>query len=307
MEIRSYRAEDAARLSQIHNQFPGNNPLTATDFHADALGYEHACVGVVESRVVGYAAVSTVPGLPHLRLLQGFIAPAWQRQRVGSQLLHYLIRDLKLESRKGRVETTLQLSYCTNDTSSAVYHFLRFHHFFIEHEEEHLILPSPPYPLAPTLPYACRLQSLSRSQVVTQFIHLYDQCFGLHPWYQPYSAEEVAALLPQSQDLLFLYYEDKPIGFVWARMLEEGVAEIEPMGVLGPWQGRGFGRFLLQSAIHILASRGVSHIHIGTWAQNKAALHLYRSLGFQPDYTLTYLAYTIDSVQLPLNEGKQGV
>ena len=293
MEIRPYQAEDAARLYQIHNRISGNSPLTAADFHADVLAYEHAWVGVVESRVVGYTAVTTVPGLPHVRVLQGFIAPAWQRQGLGSQLLQHLIQDLRLAGRKWGLETRLQLSHCVDDTESAVYHFLRHHHFFIEHEEQFLVLPSPPYPLAPALPHACRLQTLSRSHAVTQFIRLYDQSFGPHPWYQPYSHGEVAAILYQPQDLLFLYYGEEPIGFVWARMREEGVAEIEPVGVLAQWQGRGYGRFLLQSAIHTLASHGADHIHIGTWAQNKPALHLYRSLGFQPDYSLTYLAYDL--------------
>jgi mycothiol synthase len=124
-------------------------------------------------------------------------------------------------------------------------------------------------------------------------MHLYDQSFGSHNWYQPYSAAEVAALLYRPQDLLFLYRENEPIGFAWAKMVEKGVGEIEPVGVLTHWQGRGYGRFLLQSAIHDLASRGADHIHIGTWAENAAALHLYRSLGFQPDHILTYLAYDL--------------
>lgn len=293
MEIRAYQAEDAARLYRIHNRIFGNNLLTAADFHTEVLAYEHTWVGVVEGWAVGYTAVTIVPGLPHLRVLQGFIAPAWQRQGLGSQLLQHLIQDLKLVSKEWGVETRLQLSYCIDDTESAVFFFLRQHHFFIEHEEQFLVLPSPPYPLAPALPEACRLQMHSRSQAVSQFIRLYDQSFGPHPWYQPYSHEEVAALLYQPQDLLFLYCEEEPVGFVWVRMREEGVAEIEPVGVLGQWQGRGYGRFLLQSAIHRLASRGASQIHIGTWAKNIAAIHLYRSLGFQPDYTLTYLAYVL--------------
>jgi mycothiol synthase len=286
MEIRSYWVEDAAKLCLIHNQISGDRPITAADFHADLSAYEHAWVGVVEGVVVGYTAVTAVPGLPHVRVLQGFIDPAWQRQGWGSRLLQHLMADL-------RAFPNLRLSHCTDDTESAAYHFLRHHEFFIEHEEQFLVLPLPPYPLAPALPHGCRLRTLPRSQAITQFMHLYDQSFGPHPWYQPYSAAEVAALLYRPQDLLFLYCGDEPIGFAWAKMVEQGVGEIEPVGVLSSWQGRGYGRFLLQSAIHNLASRSADNIHIGTWAENAAALHLYRSLGFQPDYTLTYLAYDL--------------
>lgn len=293
LDIRPYTAADAVRLSDLRNQIPGNSPRSAADFQAYLAKCEHSWVGLMAGLVVGYTAVAPVPGLPHVRMLNGFITPAWQRQGLGSQLLHHLIQDLKSEVPALSLARPLQLSYCTGNTESAVYHFLRRHHFFTEHKEQHLILSITAPPLAPTLPPACHLRTLPRAQAITQFIHLYEQSFGPHPWYQPYSSAEVAAALGQTKDLLFLYHQDEPIGFVWAQSIEKGLAEIEPVGILTQWQGEGYGRFLLQSAIYNLAQRGAAQISIGTWLQNRPALHLYHSLGFQPDHTLIYLAYEV--------------
>ena len=286
MEIRAYRAEHAAALCHIHNQI-SRETLTAVDFHDDILAHEQQWVGVVAGEVVGYTAVSTVPGLPNIRVLRGFIAPVWQRQGLGSQLLKHLIQNLASAS------PPLQLSQCTDDTDSAVYHFLRYHNFYTEHEEQHLLHRAAPPLHRPTLSPALYLTTLPRSQAISQFLALYDESFGPHPWYQPYTAAEVTASLYAPKDLLFLYHLDEPIGFAWVRLLALGEGEVEPIGIVSKWQGKGYGRFLLQTAIHSLSSRGVTRIHIGTWSSNTPALHLYHSLGFEPDHVLTYLAYDI--------------
>ena len=289
MEIRSYRIMDTTRLCQLHNQIFDGEVLTAVDLHHDLLSYEHLWVGEIAGEVMGYTAVSTVPGLPHVRVLRGFIAPQWQRQGFGTQLLQHLIENLRREIRDWSVTGSLQLSQCTDDIESAVYHFLCHHHFFIEHQEHHMVLQLTKYP-SPHLPNLT-LVTLPRSQAISQFITLYDASFGPHPWHQPYTLAEAAASLYAPQDLLFLYHLDEPIGFAWTKMLAAGEGEIEPIGIVPSWQGQGYGRFLLQTALHNLTRRAATRVRIGTWDSNKAAHHLYHSLGFKLDYTLTYLAY----------------
>lgn len=282
--ICTYRAEYAAELSQIHNAL-SDEDLTAVAFHQDIRRYQRVLVGMVGEEVVGYTAVSPIPGLPHIRNLQGFIAPQWQRQGLGSQLLYHLLVDLRAAGKNRGV----QLSCCVADRDSAVYHFLRHHNFYMEHEELHL-LHRVAVPLPPQLPPHLSLTTVSHSQAVRQFIALYDESFVPHPWYQPYTPAEVDRLLYQPQDLLFLYHGEVPIGFAWLKLLLPSEGEIEPIGVLGPWQGRGYGRLLLQAAMYHLAQQGAQQIRIGTWSTNHAALHLYRDLGFALDQELVYLA-----------------
>ena len=293
MEIRAYRAEDAAQLCLIHNQIY-DEALTAVDLHDELLACQNQWVGVLAGNIIGYTAISPVPGLAHIRVLRGFIAPEYQRQGLGSQLLQHLIEDLKLKTTLHPIPSaTVQLSQCIEDTNSAVYHFLHYHHFTIEHQESHLLYTSPAPFSHPIAPPSLSLKTLPRSQAIQQFIALYNESFSPHPWYQPYTAAEVAASLLHSRNLIFLYYQDVPIGFAWIRNLASGVGEIEPIGLSEKWQGKGYGRFLLQAAMHNLITHGMTRIHIGTWTTNKPAIHLYYSLGFKPHYTLTYLAFDI--------------
>jgi ribosomal protein S18 acetylase RimI-like enzyme len=300
MAIRSYQVRDAADLAAAHNEIYPDEPLTVAGFHQRVVAYGRSTwIMTQNDKAVGVTAVTTIPGLPHIRVLHGFIAPSWQRQGLGSQLLQHVLAELRGERGEERGETkdtqplvpSLQLSYCVDDVNSPAYHFLRHHHFYIEHEELHLVLPSPPH-LLTSSPLPAPI-TLPRAQAVRQFISLYDQSFGPHPWYQPYTAEEVATLLVHPHDLLFARDDDHWVGFVWIKMIGVGLGEIEPIGVLAEWQGKGYGRFLLQTAVNNLRQREAKKIHIGAWATNTTALHLYDSLGFQHDHTLAYLAYDL--------------
>ncbi len=57
---------------------------------------------------------------------------------------------------------------------------------------------------------------------------------------------------------------------------------IEPLGILPAYQGRGYGRLLLQLVLRELAARGAKKVEIGTWRDNEAAVHLYRVARLPP-------------------------
>lgn len=65
-------------------------------------------------------------------------------------------------------------------------------------------------------------------------------------------------------------------------------ADLTAFGVLPTQQGRGYGRALLQQAVALLVSEGVSTIQIETETLNAAALHLYQDCGFVIDQTYGY-------------------
>ena len=104
----------------------------------------------------------------------------------------------------------------------------------------------------------------------------------------------VASDLVDPADILFLLRENQPIGFLWLHWSKLGQAEIEPVGILPGYQGRGFGRGLLLSAIQMSAEQGASRVKIGFWRQNEVAGRLYHDLGFKYESSLTYLAYIIN-------------
>ena len=84
------------------------------------------------------------------------------------------------------------------------------------------------------------------------------------------------------QDALFLVAEEKEsiLGFCGILMaLDEG--DIVKIGVMPERQGQGIGTKLLDALIRKAGEKGVSSIYLEVRASNQAAVHLYRSFGFQ--------------------------
>jgi ribosomal protein S18 acetylase RimI-like enzyme len=302
MTIRSYQPADAPVLAHTHNTIYPEQPHTPESFqrrlsHLPQVGGR---VWVLEGEsqeqgrvVVGYAAVAPIPGLPGLVNLEGFIAPAWQRQGAGSYLLLHLLPDL-------RQSQVRQVSCSVASLDSPAAHFLHRHGFFVEHEEWEMALT--PWPLSPSpLPdNNFHWQTYSRSKAIKLFCSLYEQSFGGLPWFQPYSHDEAAASLKAPEDILFLTHTDIPFGFVWTPLETYGHVEIEPIGVVKEYHGQGLGRLLLLAGVQRLAEQGAPQIRLGVWRENQAAIHLYQSAGFQRQRRLIYLAYNLDQmVTLP--------
>ncbi len=238
---------------------------------------------------VGYASVVPVPGLNEIGELRGGIDPNWRRRGLGSQLLAYLLADLRNSDFR-------QISYPVSTMDNPAALFFKHHDFFIEHVEYSFILENLRNCPDPDLPVGYRFHTYPRTIAISRFRQLYDQIFGEHPWYQPYHDDHsVAADLVDPADIIFLLREKQPIGFLWLHWPKVGQAEIEPVGILTGYQGRGLGRELLLSAIQLLAEQGASTVKIGFWQQNKVASRLYQSLGFKNESSLTYLACSINS------------
>ncbi len=100
---------------------------------------------------------------------------------------------------------------------------------------------------------------------------------------------EMDSLLSDKADILFLMHDNQPIGFAWIQ-LEDGMGQIEPIGILPAYQGEGNGRFLLQTALNQLHKRGAAQVKIGVWRDNETAVSLYQSIGFRHRKTLIYYA-----------------
>src|SRR5690606_564021 len=98
------------------------------------------------------------------------------------------------------------------------------------------------------------------------FRRLYDASFGPHPWYQPYSEEEILNLFSRQGLPWFLGYGKQTIGFIWYWHESDGLGIIEPMGLLPVLQGQGLGRAMLHHALAHLRQQGVSQVKIGAWS-----------------------------------------
>lgn len=290
--IRAYRPADAALLAPVYNALHLRRPRTAVQLHRDfgdvVAGNGRIWVISRSGAFAGYASVAPLPGLPGMVELRGGIAPALRGQGLGSALLAHLLAALR-----GRDVTMLTCHVPTLDAPVA--RFLLARGFSLEHEEQQMQLDDlqarPPAP-GPRPPAPCRLERIDPQTAVRTFPALYDQCFAHTPWYQPFSAAEVAATLRHPDQMLYLYESDRPVGFVWLHFRGK-TAVIEPIGIVREKQRQGYGRYLMHHTLHQLQFAGITSVQLSVWASNNVAIHLYRQFGFTHRHTDTYLAAPI--------------
>jgi mycothiol synthase len=289
--IRSYGTADARALVKIHNAGFPDDPYSLFQFrrwlYRVLAAGGRAWVLSVDGATAGYASVAPVSGLEGIFELYGCIAPSWQRQGLGTKLWSHLLADL------GQSDVR-QVAHPVASLDSPAASFLLGLDFFIEHEELRLDLADMSHLPSAGLPPGFHLKTYSQSLAIRHFRRLYDACFSGLPWYQPYvSDQEAAAEMVDAGDLLFLLDGRTPVGFLWMRWLELSVGEIEPVGLLPQYRGRGLGRILFLSGLRRLADQGAEKVTLGVWDNNHDAIHLYESLGFRHVDRLIYLAYNV--------------
>jgi mycothiol synthase len=237
--------------------------------------------------LAGYGSVTPVPGLSGVYDLDGFIAPAYRRQGMGSALLETIIT-----LSAGRAVKQLSVLVASLETPAAI--FLMRRGFLVEHQEHLLVLDDLSDLPAVNLDQGFGLKTFDQPEAIVHFRRLYEASFGDQAWFQPYDDDqEVARDLASPDDLLFLTHDDRPVGFLWLRWPDLWTVEIEPVGLLPRYRGRGLGRQLMVAGLARAAEQGADQIRIGAWQANTVALNLYRQLGFQPARTTFYLALAL--------------
>ena len=237
-----------------------------------------------KNQPIGYAVLLPIPGLPHLFELSGGVAPRFQRQGAGSFLWRAVQEAVK--------ETAVhQITFTTDDLASPAALFLQHHQFELEHEEWTMQLGNVATAVFKPSSLPGKVQRGGRATAVRTLPQLYERSFAHTLWFQPYSAAEVAATWEPTDEFITLQVDNQTIGFVWLHIVEPGVAQLEPVGIVQDKQGMGYGRFLLTSLLQTLQTRGIQTVSLGVWANNKTAVHLYHSLGFRhvsSSYSLTH-------------------
>lgn len=77
-----------------------------------------------------------------------------------------------------------------------------------------------------------------------------------------------------------------PVGYVMLvppehpELQREGDIELKRIYLLGPWQGGGNGRALLEEALRIAAARGAKRLLLAVYEVNKRAIAFYERNGF---------------------------
>ena len=135
-----------------------------------------------------------------------------------------------------------------------------------------------------------QLRVLPEAESATLMRRLYEQGCEDKPWYLPYVSD--THLLDEyglNSDLLFLYVDDKPIGFVGVRYVG-GLAEVELLGLLDEYRTAQLSKRLMQALFYHLVMQANCHeVSISMWRTNFESVKLAQSFGFHRVQTRTYL------------------
>ena len=292
--VRAAEKSDDLALAKIATAV--SQPRSHVTPHAIAESDGRFWIITQQKQLIGYATLLPLPGLPHLFELAGGITPAFQRQGAGSFLWQAMKQDVGgTAASPGSTQAVQQITYTVESLETPAAHFLQHHQFALEHEEYTMLLNNLHSMSLPELAEPAPLQRIGRQTAVTTLPELYELCFANTPWFQPYTAEEVAATWEPDDELYYLGENDDDIGFVWLHFPEPGVAEIEPIGIVRQKQRLGYGRSLLTTILQQLQEQDIHTVRLGVWANNQTAVNLYQSLGFlhhSSSYSLTYTLST---------------
>jgi ribosomal protein S18 acetylase RimI-like enzyme len=133
---------------------------------------------------------------------------------------------------------------------------------------------------------------------VRELFREYASWLGVDLWFQDFAAE-VATLpgkyAPPAGAILLLYVDGALAGCVAMRLLAPSIGEMKRLWVRQSFRDRGFGKILVEAILERARTAGYTLLRLDTLAYMKAALRLYRALGFHevPAYYYNPLPGTV--------------
>jgi ribosomal protein S18 acetylase RimI-like enzyme len=119
-----------------------------------------------------------------------------------------------------------------------------------------------------------------------QFEQLYRSWFTGHFRMQPEAVDEFvlqhpeAAILEKGGAILVALHEDRIAGFVALKKVDSNTHELTKMIIREEYRGQGVGEALCRAAIDKALNLGIRSVVLYSHSSLKAALSLYRKLGF---------------------------
>lgn len=86
----------------------------------------------------------------------------------------------------------------------------------------------------------------------------------------------------------------EPIGMIRVNYLNRDTAVIHDLCVLPPHQGKGYGRKILNGVVKLLLEQKCSTIRLGVVTDNRRALNLYHSIGFEVSSEFHYYVISLN-------------
>jgi GNAT superfamily N-acetyltransferase len=158
----------------------------------------------------------------------------------------------------------------------------------VEYVVTHLEMDArPAYPRPHLPPGPVSALVAAEAPPVWYFLALYDAVGAEYEWTDQHerSREELAAFLADPEVVLYTFMRAGwPHGFFLLDGRERGICDLGYFGLVPEATGRGLGRFLVQTAVHMAWDRpGVARVTVNTNSlDHPRALPLYQQAGFVP-------------------------
>ncbi|MFH5207034.1 mycothiol synthase [Antrihabitans spumae] len=142
------------------------------------------------------------------------------------------------------------------------------------------------------------IRTYRRNADDAEILRVNNAAFDWHPEQGSWTAEDISARRAEpwfDPNGLFLAVDsaDRVLGFHWTKVhteVEPHIGEVYVVAVDPDIHGKGLGRLLTVAGLRYLRDRGLANVLLYTEADNAAAVHVYRKLGFETHYT--DVAYT---------------
>ncbi len=117
--------------------------------------------------------------------------------------------------------------------------------------------------------------------------------------YSPSDLSELYTFLYTGREGIFvpefsmnLYYKEKLIGFIMVNIFSQNKLTISEIIIFSPFQGRGFGKLLLNESLKKMKRKGRKTVFLSVTKRNKKALNMYIEFGFER--IRDYLVYVLE-------------
>lgn len=101
---------------------------------------------------------------------------------------------------------------------------------------------------------------------------------------------ELVSLAKEAMQVMIAEINGIIVGKVNLQLID-GLGGIYGLGIFSKFRGMGYGRSLLDAAVHALKDQGATRIILQVEATNENALNLYFKAGFEVTHTMDYYQY----------------
>ena len=237
----------------------------------------------VDGAIIGYLDVTAELGIGRV-VLDYWVHPSYSPGPILMELLHRALeRARKLRAKKAHVSIrSAKLAEAELLSSLGFNEVRRYYEFRLDVSEVNL-------ESADRLNSACRHLEAGGEE---RLVQIQNRCFAGTWGYNPNAIEDIAWRLGvkgnSPDDVIFRWDDNKLIGYCWTvpdsgRDSSTGRSKgrIYMLGVDPDFRNRGLGRELLRAGLLYLKNKGRESIDITVDSENKAAVGLYESEGFQ--------------------------